>query len=74
MFYFCHVTDESNYFHVDLRHSVIPVLINDTGFALDELVDRVDRPPLNANAILVVLPAVIIEAVRDFMADHHPNG
>ena len=59
--------------HVQARQRfVFVVLIDDRFAALLVFVGRFLRPPIGQIADLVVLPALIVEAVRHFMADHAP--
>ena len=59
---------------VDLFEEIVAVLIDDTFLSFVETIDRLGRPPENAIAFFVVLPTVVVEAVRDFVSDHRADA
>ena len=59
---------------VDLLDLVPRVLIDDALGALAERPDRRVVPPLHHVAVLVELPALVVEAVGDLVADHHADA
>ena len=59
---------------VDLLEEIVTVLINDAFLPFVEAIDRLGCPPENAIALFVVLPSVVVEAVRNFVSDHRADA
>src|SRR5437667_3014428 len=54
-------------------NEIIIELIGDTGGAALETFQVVSSPPVVEPALSVELRTLIVEAVADFVPDHHPN-
>lgn len=60
--------------HVHLVDLVARILIDDALGALTECLDGGIVPPLHHVALLVKLPPLVVEAVRDLVTDHHADA
>ena len=58
---------------VQMGHTVIAVLFDNTGFAFVEPLYGFIGPPRNSITILVVLSTSVIESMRHFMSNDHTN-
>ena len=61
------------HFDVKLGHREIAVLINNTFFAIIELVDCSISPPWYVLTVLIELSTVVIKAMSYFMSNNSTN-
>lgn len=72
--YYGSKTKTTTHLEIDLLGRVTPVLFDDARRLLQVPFLRLLRPPVHQVAGLVELPALVVEPVRDLVADHEPDG
>ena len=60
--------------HADLRGGVVSILPDDARRLVQKLLEGLRLPPVPEVAVGVVLPALVVEAVRDLVADDPPDA
>lgn len=62
------------YVQADIFHGVVSILMNDTLSSLDIFLLGLGRPPIDEVSMLIELPALVVKAVRYFVANDEADG